>query len=146
MLQELELEIGRGLGGEGRLVLIEGEAGIGKTRLLDAVVATPREARVLHATAGQYERDLAFGVARRLLGAGAFEAAGPVPLDLDVGAVLEGLHLRVLALAEERRCCSSSTTCTGPTPPRSACSPTWRGGSRARRWPCSPACGPGPGT
>jgi DNA-binding CsgD family transcriptional regulator len=101
-LEELELEIGRGLDGGGRLVLVEGAAGIGKTRVLDAVAAAPREARVLHATAGQYERDLAFGVARRLLGPEAFAASGPVPVDVDVGAVLEALHLRVLEMAEAR--------------------------------------------
>ncbi len=100
-LEELELEIGRGLGGGGRLILVEGEAGIGKTRLLDAVAARTREARLLRATAGQYERDLGFGVARRLLGAEAFASSGPVPLDVDVGAVLEGLYLRVLEMAEE---------------------------------------------
>jgi DNA-binding CsgD family transcriptional regulator len=101
-LKQLELEIGRGLGGDGRLVLVEGAAGIGKTRLLEAAVAAPRGARVLRATAGQYERDLAFGVARRLLGPEAIAASGPVPVDVDVGAVLEGLHLRVLELAAAR--------------------------------------------
>jgi hypothetical protein len=101
-LEKLQLEIGRGLGGDGRLTLVEGAAGIGKTRLLEAAVAAPHGARVLRATAGQYERDLAFGVARRLLGPEAIAASGPVPADVDVGAVLEGLHLRVLELAAER--------------------------------------------
>ncbi len=101
-LGTLELEIARGLAGDGRLLLVEGEAGVGKTRVLDAAVGRQREARVLRAVAGQYEGDLAFGVARQLLGAEAFATGGPVPVDVDVGAVLHDLHLRVLELAGER--------------------------------------------
>ncbi len=101
-LGKLGVEVALGLAGEGRLVLVEGEAGVGKTRVLDAAVGRHPEARVLRAAAGQYEGDLAFGVARQLLGAEAFAAGRPVPADVDVGAVLHDLHLRVLALADER--------------------------------------------
>ena len=101
-LATLELEVARGLAGDGRLLLVEGEAGVGKTRVLDATVGRHPEARVLRATAGQYEGDLALGVARQLLGVAAFASPRPVPVDLDVGAVLHDLHQRTLEMAEER--------------------------------------------
>jgi DNA-binding CsgD family transcriptional regulator len=101
-LGTLGIEVARGLAGEGRLILVEGEAGVGKTHVLDVAVGSHPEARVLRAVAGQYEGDLAFGVARQLLGAEAFAAGRPVPADVDVGAVLDDLYLRVLALADER--------------------------------------------
>jgi DNA-binding CsgD family transcriptional regulator len=101
-LAALELEVELGLAGEGRLLLVEGEAGVGKTRVLESITARPRDARVLQAVAGQYEGDLAFGVARQLLGDAPFAAGGPVPVDLDVGAVLHDLHRRVLEMVAER--------------------------------------------
>lgn len=54
--------------GEGRLVLIEGEAGIGKTALLEVLAdeASRRGARVLQARAAELERDFAHGVCRQL--------------------------------------------------------------------------------
>jgi predicted ATPase len=54
--------------GEGRLVAIEGSAGIGKTRLLAEVRATAVDAGldILAARAGELEREFAFGVVRQL--------------------------------------------------------------------------------
>lgn len=51
------------------LLVIEGEAGIGKTRLLEAAAALARTggARVLTARASELERELPFGVVRQLL-------------------------------------------------------------------------------
>ena len=55
--------------GEGRLVVIEGPAGIGKTRLLDEARAAAGGLglEVLHARGGELERDFGFGVVRQLL-------------------------------------------------------------------------------
>jgi DNA-binding SARP family transcriptional activator/tetratricopeptide (TPR) repeat protein/DNA-binding CsgD family transcriptional regulator len=55
--------------GEGRVALIEGPAGLGKTRLLDEARrrAADAGATVLSARAGELERDFPFGVVRQLL-------------------------------------------------------------------------------
>ena len=55
--------------GQGSLLLIEGPAGIGKTRLLAAATELGRRqaALVLEARAGQLEREMPFAVARQLL-------------------------------------------------------------------------------
>nr|MBA3328209.1 ATP-binding protein [Solirubrobacterales bacterium] len=55
-------------GANGQLVLIEGHAGIGKSRLLDAAVAEARDqgASVLRARASELESDFAFGIALQL--------------------------------------------------------------------------------
>jgi DNA-binding CsgD family transcriptional regulator len=54
--------------GNGRLLLIEGHAGIGKTALLDAAVLHARDSAttVLRARASELESDFAFGVALQL--------------------------------------------------------------------------------
>lgn len=56
-------------GGGGRLVVLEGEAGIGKTSLLRAAegIAAQHGFAVLSARGGVLERSLGFGVARQLL-------------------------------------------------------------------------------
>ncbi len=55
--------------GDGRLLVIVGPAGIGKTRLLDATrrLAEERGMRVLTARGGRLERDFAYGVVGQLL-------------------------------------------------------------------------------
>src|SRR5687767_2941207 len=55
-------------GGLGRVLFIEGPAGIGKTRLLDATGRRARAAglRVLAARASEVEREYAFGIVRAL--------------------------------------------------------------------------------
>jgi tetratricopeptide (TPR) repeat protein len=52
--------------GDGRLVVIEGAAGIGKTRLLAEARSLSSEFEVLSARAGELESDFAFGVVRQL--------------------------------------------------------------------------------
>ena len=54
--------------GAGRLVLVEGGAGIGKTRLLAAARGRGAEAgmEVLHARGGELEREFPFGIVRQL--------------------------------------------------------------------------------
>jgi DNA-binding NarL/FixJ family response regulator len=55
--------------GNGRLLMIEGEAGAGKTSLLAATadLADERELLLLRASGGEYERDFPYGVVRQLL-------------------------------------------------------------------------------
>jgi ATP/maltotriose-dependent transcriptional regulator MalT len=54
--------------GEGRLVVIEGSAGIGKSRLLAEArtLAAAEEMQVLSSRAGEHEAEFAFGVVRQL--------------------------------------------------------------------------------
>lgn len=67
-LAGLDALLAHALAGEGGLALLEGPAGIGKTRLLSEVEAHARAAgaRVLLARAGMLERENGFGIARQL--------------------------------------------------------------------------------
>lgn len=64
----LRAAVNRSLAGAGSLIIIEGPAGIGKTRLLQHVadIAGPKDALVRTARGGEMERDLPFGVVRQL--------------------------------------------------------------------------------
>lgn len=68
-LAMLRRAAGRAVGGAGRLLLVEGAAGIGKTSLLDraAQEAGRLGADVLRARGGELEREFSYGVARQLL-------------------------------------------------------------------------------
>jgi DNA-binding CsgD family transcriptional regulator len=81
--------------GRGGLVAIAGEAGVGKTALLDAARTTgaDRGMRVLSARGGGLERTLPFGVLRQLVE----PVAGPLPTD--PSAELDDLHAVVAELA-----------------------------------------------
>ena len=72
-------------GGQGRVLVVEGPAGIGKTRLLEAIHARAEAAglRMLRARAGELEQDFSYGVVRQL-----FEAslAGSARVGLLSGA------------------------------------------------------------
>ncbi|GEL19091.1 helix-turn-helix transcriptional regulator [Pseudonocardia asaccharolytica] len=124
-LRALDAVIAAAMAGRGGALLVEGAAGIGKTRLLDLAAARAAEhgMRVLTARAGPLERDFAFGVVRMLLEPalsrsdpdrrarlleGAARWAAPVldgptaGVSTDTAATLHGLHWLVAALAEER--------------------------------------------
>lgn len=108
--------------GSGALLLIEGDAGIGKTGLVQtaATSADGLGMRVLRARGAELERDLAFGVVRELLGPwrraddagvhdGAAALAAPVlgrePAEArrtDLFSVLHGLYWLVADLAADR--------------------------------------------
>src|SRR5438045_9708504 len=68
----LEAVLGAAQSGEGRLVVVEGSAGIGKTRLLAEAraLAVAAEFEVLTARGGELEGQFAFGIVRHW-----FEAA-----------------------------------------------------------------------
>jgi DNA-binding CsgD family transcriptional regulator len=131
-LAAIESSLARCLVGDGSILLVEGEAGIGKTELLRAAAACAldRDVEVMPARGSELERDYAYGVARQLLVptyvelpadgqaeviAGAAALAGPVlgldgarELDRgatarpDMGAVLHGLYWLTANLAARR--------------------------------------------
>ncbi len=100
--------------GRGRVALIEGPAGIGKSRLLAEARARAGRMTVLTARCGELERDFSFGAVRQMLEPVADRrrllagAAAPAEGVLEGGtaegsfAVLHGLYWAVLNLAEER--------------------------------------------
>jgi DNA-binding CsgD family transcriptional regulator len=107
-LSELAALLEDARSGGGRLLLIEGQAGIGKTRLLGEVenLADTDGVRALSARGGELERDFAFGVVRQLLepllaGASAEER----------GRLLDG----VAGLAEPVFAASSAEPSSDPT-------------------------------
>src|SRR6476661_7148572 len=68
-LTSVEEGLAAAAAGRGRVLVVEGPAGIGKTRLLDATraAAAERGFRVLAARASFLEREFGFGVVRDLL-------------------------------------------------------------------------------
>jgi DNA-binding CsgD family transcriptional regulator len=125
-LAELDAMVSEVLAGTGRLVAIEAQAGLGKTRLLQAVRAAGAKAglHVLAARATELERDFPFALVRQLFepqltamptprrdglleGAGAARGAlgladdGTAP-DRDTFSVLHGLYWLTAALAEQQ--------------------------------------------
>ena len=96
--------------GEGRLAVIEGPAGIGKTRLLDEAraAADGMGLGVLSARGGELERDFGFGVVRQLLEPRVAVAGASERSERVVGAA--GLAEAVIA---PQASSSRSTLCSG---------------------------------
>src|SRR5262245_33635194 len=67
-LSRLAADLHTAASGDGRLLVLEGPAGIGKTRLLDAASRQADSSRVLvlRARGGELEREFAFGIVRQL--------------------------------------------------------------------------------
>src|SRR5215204_3204704 len=67
-LAAIERALDDGTTGAGALLIIEGEAGAGKTSLLDELDRLGREkgSVVLRARGGEYERDFTYGLVRQL--------------------------------------------------------------------------------
>ena len=113
------------LTGQSQLVLITGQAGIGKTRLVEDLCAAAADAEVLTGESAP--------LAGAALAYGPFVAAlrdhaGWLLADDQSGDMLARRHLlfaRVLevltGLAARRRCCWCSRTCTGPMNPPASC-------------------------
>src|SRR5947209_3027630 len=57
----------RAVRGSGGLLIVEGRAGVGKTRLIHALREAAGDLRVLAAQADELEREFPFGVVRQLL-------------------------------------------------------------------------------
>ena len=95
-LAELEEIVGQSARGRGQLVVVEGPAGIGKTRLLEAVAAAcePAGHGVFGARGSELEREFAFGVVRQLFGPLTPAPGASPPADVFSGAA--GLALPLL--------------------------------------------------
>jgi ATP/maltotriose-dependent transcriptional regulator MalT len=78
-LDELQAALEDARGGAGRLVVVEGPAGIGKTRLLEAARDRAEQAglRVLSARGTELERAFPFALVRQLFESVLHEASGP---------------------------------------------------------------------
>jgi DNA-binding CsgD family transcriptional regulator len=102
-LAELGEIVGESVRGRGRLVVVEGPAGIGKTRLLEAVGADcePAGHAVLRARGSELEREFAFGVVRQLFEPLAAPAGGPPPADVFSGAAALSLPLLTGSVAPD---------------------------------------------
>lgn len=96
-LEAAQLALRQAAGGDGQVLLVEGPAGIGKTRLLEAIADMALEAgfEVHGAHGDDLESGFAYGVLRQLL--------APVLARLDPAVravVLEGLASHLAALVE----------------------------------------------
>ena len=149
-------------GGQAAFVELAGEPGIGKTRLLGelAAEAERRGCVVLGGRATEFERDAPYGLWADALDAYLQRLEPARLLRLD-GGELGALAVALPAFATHwagrsrrpsatsctarsaacssgsrprARWCCASTTCTGPTPPRSTCWRRWHGARRSA--PC----------
>src|SRR5262245_37695643 len=92
-LAALEWLIDEAEDGRGRVVLIEGPAGIGKTRLLaEARERAARRMTILSARCGELERDFSFGAVRELFEAGARDTERGARLVAEVAAAAWGVR------------------------------------------------------
>ncbi len=68
-VERLERAVAQALSGDGAVVVVEGAAGIGKSRLLEAgrSIAEQRGLETLRARGGELERDFSYGVVRQLV-------------------------------------------------------------------------------
>src|SRR3982750_4919575 len=87
-LAALEAMLAAARGGDGRLVVVEGSAGIGKTRLLGEAraLAVAAEFEVLTARGGELEGEFAFGMVRQLFEAPLAAATPDLRAELLAGA------------------------------------------------------------
>jgi hypothetical protein len=161
-LESLRAALAEAAGGEGRLALVEGPAGIGKSRLLAELRAAAEEdgVRVLSARGSELEREFPFGVVRQLFEpalsdedardrwlAGAAAAAEPIfgaavpdspAVATDASfAALHGLYWLTANAPPRGRSSCRWTTSTGATVHRSASSPTSPAGWRTCRSWCA---------
>jgi AAA ATPase domain len=105
--------------GAGRVVLVEGPAGVGKSRLLASVRSSASEAglQVLEARGAVLERDVAFGVARQLFDQTVHAATGAERQALFAGAagLAHASSARAAQGSRRGKGTRSSARCTGWT-------------------------------
>ena len=147
-LAQIDERLGAASSGQGSLLLLEGPAGIGKTRLVLTAARRGRELGLatLGARGSELEQIFAYGVVRQLfegtlVGASPSERAellsgaaglaaglfGVVPPHEDADALLDPPSRSCTdstgcarTSADARRCCLASTMPIGPTRPRCA--------------------------
>jgi DNA-binding CsgD family transcriptional regulator len=109
-LAQLGAALAEARGGGGQALLIEGPAGIGKTRLLSeaSAAAAAQGLRVLVARGGELERDFGFGVVRQLLEPVLAHAGRAERRELLAGAA--GLAETVFAPPDEEVVATDDTT------------------------------------
>ena len=114
-IERIEAVVAEASMGRGRLAVVEGPAGMGKTALLAAVrtAASDRGVRVLRARAHELERDFAFGVVRQLFEPLLAEATKKERLFLLQGAA--GVAASILALPGAAAPESSSSAAVDPS-------------------------------
>ncbi len=88
--------------GEGAAAIVEGPAGIGKSRLLQAAGAAAADLEVLRARASELERDFPFGVVRQLFEPVLFGATGERREQLLAGAGALSQRVLVASAADNR--------------------------------------------
>ena len=164
----MRAEVDRGGEGRARVVAVLGEAGLGKTRLVEEIVAEAGRdgVRLIQGRSHESERILPFGLwvgalrASHALGDAELLKALGAPWRQELarlfpeigtrpGPARAGIddHLRIFqavgellsALARRGRSRSSWRTCTGPTRRASGSPPSWPAAWPARR---SPSCSP----
>ena len=167
-LTELRRVLGEVLAGGSACAVVAGEAGLGKTRLVNELLRGTEDVEVL--VGGCVEVgpavlpyapfvDILSDLAQRqgtagvhaLGGATGDELSRLLPDEDDAGApdvtrasasrLYAALRALFTAWPRSGRCCCWSRTCTGPTAPPVTCSACSRGDSRRARSCCSP---PGP--
>ena len=84
----LEAMLAAARGGDGRMVVVEGSAGIGKTRLLaeSRALAQAAEFEIMSARGGELEGEFAFGIVRQLFEAAVAAASQELRAELFAGA------------------------------------------------------------
>ena len=122
--EQIERQLACAPAGEGSSILVEGEAGIGKTELVSLTVESARERsfEVLQARGGELEREIPFGVVRQLYEKAVIDRAAekgglltgaaspaaqaiavePTPSEAETASIFHGLYRLAANLAEEQ--------------------------------------------
>ena len=156
---ELDAAVAALMAGTGGLVVVRGEPGIGKSRLLAQLggAAEAAGALVLGARASEFEADLPYALFAEALDRAWSDRVSPArpsatpcvarPRRRTATASTARCATHSIAAPPDGPSCSPSTTCTGPTrprptrsrrwsagrPPARCCSPSPRGAARCRR-------------
>jgi DNA-binding CsgD family transcriptional regulator len=102
-LERIDQRLGDAVAGDGSLLVLEGPAGIGKTRLVTAAGRRGRELglQALSARGSELERDFAYGLVRQLFEAPVVAAAPPERAELLAGAAGRSAGLFGVAVPPE---------------------------------------------